>query len=51
MKYAHLYKAILIMAMTLGSAAAPVTPAPGDDGFAALTRHRGSVRGAWPTVE
>ena len=28
----------------------PVTPDPASVGFAALTRHHGSIRGAWPTV-
>ena len=28
----------------------PVAPDPTSDAFRALTRHRGSVRGAWPTV-
>jgi hypothetical protein len=28
----------------------PVTPSPAADSFGALQRHRGSVRGAWPTV-
>ena len=28
----------------------PVTPDPTSDAFADLTRHHGSVRGAWPTV-
>jgi len=28
----------------------PVTPDPTSDQFAALTRHRGSIRGAWPTL-
>ena len=29
---------------------APVTPDPASGGFTALTRHHGSIRGAWPTV-
>ena len=28
----------------------PVAPAPAADSFHSLTRHRGCVRGAWPTV-
>ena len=28
----------------------PVAPDPTSDGFAALTRHQGCVRGAWPSV-
>jgi hypothetical protein len=28
----------------------PVTPVPASPGFAALTRHRGSIRGAWPRI-
>ena len=28
----------------------PTTPDPSSDGFGALVRHQGSVRGAWPTV-
>lgn len=28
----------------------PVTPVPGDPGFAVLTRHHGSIRGAWPRI-
>lgn len=28
----------------------PVTPDPGSDRFPAWTRHRGSIRGAWPTL-
>ena len=28
----------------------PATPDPSSDGFRALARHHGSVRGAWPTV-
>ena len=28
----------------------PVTPDPASDEFGALTRHHGSIRGAWPTV-
>ena len=34
----------------LDSGGRPATPDPSSDGFPALTRHRGSVRGAWPTV-
>lgn len=28
----------------------PITPDPSSDGFRALVRHQGSIRGAWPTV-
>lgn len=34
----------------LGADHNPVTPDPSSDSFSLLTRHRGSVRGAWPTV-
>lgn len=34
----------------LDSRGLPATPDPSSDGFRTLTRHRGSVRGAWPTV-
>lgn len=28
----------------------PMTPDPASDGFGAMTRHKGCIRGAWPTV-
>jgi hypothetical protein len=34
----------------LNSTGTPVTPIPGSDAFSELTRHWGSVRGAWPTI-
>ena len=34
----------------LDSGGSPVTPDPAADGFRALIRHRGCIRGAWPTV-
>ncbi|NQT92071.1 MAG: hypothetical protein HQ559_04865 [Lentisphaerae bacterium] len=34
----------------LGPDGSPVNPDPAANGFAALTRHKGSTRGAWPTV-
>ena len=34
----------------LGPDQTPVTPDPTSDRFAAFTRHRGSIQGAWPTV-
>lgn len=35
----------------LGKDGRPVEPKPGTEGFKLLTRHRGSVKGAWPRVE
>ena len=34
----------------LGAEGRPATRDPSSDGFRALTRHWGSVRGAWPTL-
>lgn len=34
----------------LASDNTPVTPDPDNTAFATLTRHRGSLRGAWPTI-
>lgn len=34
----------------LGDDQIPMAPDPGADEFAGLPRHRGSVRGAWPTI-
>lgn len=34
----------------LGLDGNPITPDPGSDNFSRLTRHRGSVRGAWPRI-
>jgi hypothetical protein len=34
----------------LDVAQTPVTPSPGSDDYTNLTRHYGSIRGAWPTV-
>lgn len=35
----------------LNSKGNPITPDPTSPGFTSLTRHRGSVRGVWPTVK
>jgi hypothetical protein len=34
----------------LGGDHKPLTPEPASTAFPSLTRHRGCIRGAWPTV-